>query len=386
MKNKFCIYIIFTYSIIFFNSCKDKEEIKNEPQIPSYLNSQSGWEHVYKADVPDDAGVMKTYTRNHFAIDLAKNNEYLFLHTRSERDVNGPIMYDHLHKIPLNNFNNATQTYKRGDYKTTYILFDNTPVVYEGYVKYIGVSTFDIVLKGDDGSSRVRQTSSPGTRFLRTPTDKFYHPGNGYNFCEIGGDNEFYNNPLYPSMIQNDFFYATSNSLLHVIYNFKGTLQVSIAAAETKNLSTVAYYEDSQSLGITDSTIVKVGNSIDGVKFPVLIYNPTLGNIFVIEYNVITRKFNKIYNKTSAIINAEFVEISEAKDVYLGSKDYKTLVKYTGSNEKNISLDVINNNTPNAQYYFIMRFWLKQGRIYAAVQYNPMKGSDIPQVNLIRLK
>ncbi|NUM32082.1 MAG: hypothetical protein HUU47_07130 [Bacteroidetes bacterium] len=385
MKINYKILLAAVVFSIIGNSCKDKDEVSKVNETPDYLNKNSGWEHVFKADVPDDAGYMKPATYAHDASSLAINNENLIFHTRSERNVNGVIVFDHFHTIPLNDFSKAVSVYSRGDLVNHYIFFDNTSVIYKGKVDYIGVSTFEISLEGSDGSKRYKKTASPGSKFLRTSTNKFYHPGNGYNFSEIaeGGVGETYNNPLYPAMIQNDYFFSPATNLLHTIYNYEGTLQVSVASIETKSLSSVAWYDDSKNLAWSDSTVLKVGESNDGITFPVLIYEPISGNIILLNFNTITREFQKIFQKTG-LSQADFIEVSETNEVYL-SKDFTTLKKYTSQGETNISLDVINKNLSNSHQYHVNKLWLKKGKIYASVLYYPAK-PEIPHINLIRLK
>ena len=382
--NQFIVIVLFSV-LIFSWKDNDNEPQKNN-QAPAYLNKESGWEHIFKADVPDDAGVMKPATYAHDAASLAINNDVLLFHTRSERNVNGVIVYDHFHTIPLNNVQSATSKYSRGDLANYYILFDNTSVIYQGKVTYIGVSTFSVTLDGDDGIKRYKNTASPGTMFLRTADNKFYHPGNGYNFSEIaeGGLGETYNNPLYPSMLQHNYFYSTSNKLLHVIFNYNNNIQVAVASKESKNLSNVSWYDDSKSLQWSDSLILKVGNSSNGINFPILIYEPIQGNITVLDYNVLSRKFQKKFNNSGCIKQADFVDISEQYEVYL-SKNYNTLQQYTSAGSKNISLDIVSKSISNAHYYHLNRLWLKEGKIYGSVLYYPAK-PEIPHLNLIRLK
>jgi hypothetical protein len=387
--------------LALFYSCKKEKNNTPSPNDTNkeseYLNTSTGWEHVITSHMTGD--FKPPYpTSEHIFKGFHVYGDSAHLITQSFRNINGPIVFNHIYSFSLNKPEAYSVAYVGGDYNP-WVSFDNYPTLYLNNSRFTGGSTWLLELIGTDGTRRWRKSAQVGGEFLLTKTGRIFSANNGYFFVEIGfnDDGVLVTNPMYPSMLNPDFFYCSSTDQIQVAYQYGSHLQIASTLKESldgstpnSHLANVAFYKDSTN-ALDDSCIIKVSSPSADNTFKILLYKKKSGIFTTLYYNAVTHSISILNKNVQGILGAQYADISAEGVVYLattglggvGVANFTKIAKYKNRIETSIPENVIKSTIPNPSYYKLAHLYLKGETLFGVVNHLDF-APELPDVRVIR--
>ena len=387
--------------LALLNACKKEKSNTPTPDNTTkeseYLNTSTGWEHVITSQMTGNFKPPYPTTEHIFkGFHVFRDSAHLI--TQSFRNMNGPIVLNHIYSFSLSKPETYSVAYVGGDYYP-WVSFDNHPTLYLNKTRFTGGSTWLLELIGTDGSKRWRNSAQAGGEFLLTKTGRIFSANNGYFFVEVGfnDDGLRVNNPMYPLMLNPDFFYCSTTDKIQVAYQYGTHLQIASTLKESldgstqnSHLANVAYYKDSTN-ALNDSSMIKVSSPASGNNFNILLYNKKSGIFTSLKYNAISHAISILNKNVQGIAGAQYADISAEGVVYLatsgtggiGVSNFTKIVKYKNRIETTIPENVIKSSISNPSFYKLAQLYLKGEILFGVVNHIDF-APELPDVRLIR--